>query len=166
MSLQFGPVAGVQFLREEIVDANPDVTEAVVGASAAAFTTFATITNGSTTARLLRPEYPLILFLSGVSQIKAGEIAFTLESPDAFRSRVIRQFGANEFDTLTNQRSALFKKTFGDWLIAGPNYKIRLQVKNNDVATTTAATEFSITAGKALNVPFDVFARAFARWLI
>ncbi len=162
------PVSGIQFLREEITDANPDVTEAAVAAAASAFTTFATVTNGSTTARLIRPEYPLILFLkaAATAQVSAGEIAFTLESPDAFRSRVIRQFAANEFDTVSNQRSALFKKTFGDWLIAGPNYKIRFQVKNNDVATDTATTTFSVTAGKALNVPFDVFARAYGRWLI
>lgn len=161
-----GPVNGIQFLLEEIVDANPDVTEAAVGPSASAFTTFATVTNGSTTARALLPTYPLLLFLSGLTQVVAGEIAFTLESPDAFRSRVIRQFGANEFDTVSNQRSALFKKTFASLLIAGPNYKIRLQTKNNDVATTTAATQFSITAAKALNVPFDLFARSYRNWLI
>lgn len=161
-----GPVNGIQFLLEEITDANPDVTEAAVGASATAFTTFATITNGSTTARALLPTYPMILFLSGATQVVSGEIAATLESPDAFRSRVIRQFAANEFDTLSNQRSALFKKTFGSTLIAGPNYKVRWQTKTNDVATTTAATVFSFTAAKALNVPFDLFARSYRNWLI
>lgn len=164
--MSYNPQTGIQVLREEINGQNADVTTAAVAASATAFTSFATVTNGSTTARKIRPDSPIIVFLSGASQVAQGQIGFTLQSPDGFRSRVITTFGAPEFDTLSNQRSALFKKLFLATLIAGPNYKTLLQTINNDVATTTAATIFSIADFKSLNVPFDLFARSFPGWLI
>jgi hypothetical protein len=164
--LSYNPQTGIQVLREEINPQNSDVTTAAVGASATTLSAFATVTNGSTTARKIRPDSPIILFVSGASQVAQGLIGFTLQSPDGFRSRLITFFGASEFDTLSNQRSALYKKLFLNTLIAGPNYKTLLQVQNNDVATTTAATVFSIADWKSLNVPFDVFAKAYPGWLI
>jgi hypothetical protein len=164
--MSFDPRTGIQILGEEINAQNPDVALAAVAASAASLTTFATVTNGSTTARQILPTSPFIMFLSGASQVAQGLIAFTLQSPDGFRSRVIKFFSAPEFDTITNQRSALYKKVFGSRLISGPNYKMLMQTQNNDVATTTAATVFSVQAIKSLNVSFDVFSRTFPQWLI
>jgi hypothetical protein len=164
--MSFNPQLGIQVLREEINAQNADVTTAAVAASVTTLTAFATLTNGSTTARKIRPDSPMILFVSGATQVAQGLIGFSLQSPDGFRSRLITFFGASEFDTVSNQRSALFKKLFLNTLIAAPNYKTLLQVQNNDVATTTAATVFSIADFKSLNVPFDLFARSFPGWLI
>ena len=169
-AVEFGNLgrAGVIYQREDLNQANADVTQ-TANTGASSDETWLNLLNPSTTARFIKQGvHRMIIYLATAvpAQITSGSLAFFIANNDSSRIRLVNRIDLNQLDTLSNQRSALYGKTFPFNIALAPNY--RLLAKVNSASTLATAQSFFSVADviKATNCTLEDFKAYYSQWLL
>lgn len=169
-SVPFGDVSlkGAVYQTEDLNQSNADVT-ATANTGASTDETYLKVLNPSTTARFVRASVSKLICYIATSvpaQITSGTLAFYITNNDQSRSRLVNRIDLNIFDSLSNQRSALYKKNFPFDIALAPSYILLVKV-NSASTLATAQSSFSISdVRKVTNVTIDAFLKDYPDWAI
>jgi hypothetical protein len=168
--LTFGDVSlrGAIYSNEDFADGNADVTE-TANTGASTDETWLNILNPSTTARFIRSSVSKMLInlqTATPAQITSGSLSFWLANNDTSRSRLVNRIDLNSFDTLSNQRSALYRKPFPFDIALAPSYRLLVKVNSASTLSTSNSTFSFSDVRKVTNVTIDSFLKDYPDWAV
>lgn len=169
-TMNFGDVSlkGAIYQTEDFADGNSDVTE-TANTGGSTDETWLNILNPSTTARFIRASISKMLVnlqTSVPAQIASGSLSFWLANNDSSRSRLVNRIDLNSFDTLSNQRSALYRKPFPFDIALAPSYRLLVKVNSGSTLSTSNSSFSFSDVRKVTNVTIDSFLKDYPDWAV
>jgi hypothetical protein len=170
LSLPFGDlgVDGVNYFDESLNDTSSDITESA-NTGANTDENWIKITNTQYVARFFRKGITKMLAYistSAPAQITTGELSIWIANADDTKSKQLHRMDLAEFDTLSNQRNALYMMDFPLDIALPPQYKLYFKVKSSSTLATANSQISLKKVRKANNVTLADFKDAgYGGWL-